>query len=262
MNFAQLVFGAKPDQAKFKKLKLNEEQSKSIAGNIENFGQIAALGDKYREFMTSQQNQLLPGYSDTLALGQKGAKQLLSTGEQFLTGELPPDVKAAVERSSAYQSFAGGYGGSGMAHGLTARDLGLTSLDLMKQGASMIGQGGNSAQQWAAIARGDMFEPGSMLTNPNQTANFDLQNAILDQQSRQFGFNLKAAPDPTAAGISNTIMSVLGAYMGGGMGGMGGKGGGGLAQAGQTSVPYNAGFTYDPNAFSGSNSSPYNIGGY
>jgi len=51
-----------------------------------------------------------------------------------LRGALPPDVQAAVERAGAARSLTGGYAGSGFGGNLTARDLGLTSLDLMGRG--------------------------------------------------------------------------------------------------------------------------------
>lgn len=237
-SFLNSVFGSTPQVAKFKPLDYSDEQKSSIAGNIGNFDQIAQLGDLYKKYYIDQQNSILPGYSDTMAAGEKGAKGILDVGNQLLTGELPQDVKDQIQRNSAYQSLAGGYAGSGMSKALTARDLGLTSLDLMKQGASMIGQGGNSAQQWASMAKGDMLDPGSLFTTPGQTSAFDLQNSILKQQSQQYAFNVAAAPDPVASGISNTIMSLIGAYLGGGMG----KGGGqaGVAQYDQSNS-FNAG---------------------
>lgn len=103
----------------------------------------------------------------------------------------------------------------------------------------MVGQGGNSAQQWASLARGNVLEPGSFFTSPMETANFDLQNQILKQQQQQYEFNVAAAPDPAAKGISDTLISLLGMYMGGGMGGGGASKG--LTQQYPNTTPYNAG---------------------
>lgn len=104
----------------------------------------------------------------------------------------------------------------------------------------MIGQGGNSAQRWAQLARGGIMDPSSQLSTPGQVSQFDLENKILKQQSKQYAFNVAAAPDPVASGISNTIMSLLGAYLGGGMGGGGG-------QAGVAQYDSSNSFSADPN---------------
>lgn len=231
MGWLTDVFGERPKVAVFKKLQPGTEQKKSLLNNISNFSDIAKLGALYRQNLIDQQNALLPGYSATMAKGEAGASKILDVGNELLTGGIPQDVKDQIQRSSAYSSLQGGFGGSGMAHSLTARDLGLTSLDLMKQGASMIGQGGNSAQQWATMARGDIMNPASQFVSPQETMNFDLQNQVLKQQSRQMQYNRAAAPSPGAAGISNTIMGVLGMYLGGGMGGVSGLQQGGKSTA-------------------------------
>ncbi len=53
---------------------------------------------------------------------------------QFLQGIIPTDVQAQVQNHAAETSLYGGFGGSQMARNLTARDLGLTSLDLIDRG--------------------------------------------------------------------------------------------------------------------------------
>src|ERR1051326_6124692 len=189
-------WGSKPKVAQFHPLSYGQEQSKSIGSNLTNFDQIAALGDKYRQFQSSQMEALLPGYSKNLAKGEADTSKLLDVADQMLSGYLPPDVISQIERSDAFQSLSGGYAGSQMGRNLTARDLGLTSLDLMKQGASMLGQGGNSAQQWAGLARGETLDPMSMFVNPQQEASFDLQNQLLKLGTLQNRFNVDAAPDP------------------------------------------------------------------
>lgn len=69
----------------------------------------------------------IPGYEGLQgqAIGNIGSE---------LRGELPPDVQAAIDRATAARAVAGGYGGSGMHRNLTARDLGLTSLNLSQRG--------------------------------------------------------------------------------------------------------------------------------
>jgi hypothetical protein len=218
------AYGKKPKIAPWRNLNLGTEASKAVGSNITNFGDIAKLGEQYSKFLTDQQNKLLPGYSDTLAQGEKASNQLLTTGQGLLSGDLPPDVISQIERSDAFQALSGGYAGSGMSRSLTARDLGLTSLDLMKQGASMIGQGGNSAQTFASMANSDIMNPASMFITPQQEGSFAMENQILKQNQLQNKYNVAAAPDPMLVGASGSTGMVMGgigglldSYFGGGM---------------------------------------------
>lgn len=67
--------------------------------------------------------------------------QAARVNASLLKGEIPPDVRQALARSGAEGALQGGFGGSGAARNMMARDLGITSLDLTQQG-----QG--NAQSW------------------------------------------------------------------------------------------------------------------
>lgn len=75
-------------------------------------------------------NQSIPGYSELQSKRAGAASSMLS-------GDLPPDVARAVRASSASRALEGGYGGSPAGRNLEARDLGLTSLDLIGRGNDM-----------------------------------------------------------------------------------------------------------------------------
>lgn len=231
MAFTSDVFGDRPKVAIFKPINYGQEQTKAIGENISAFPQISQLGDLYKSYLTDQMNQLIPGYSSILAQGGKDTSLELSQAESLLKGEIPQDVQDQVLRNDAYGSLMGGFAGSGMSRNLTARDLGLTSLGLMQQGANLAAQGGSAAQRWAGLASADVMNPATFFVNPQQQANFDLQNRVLHQQSLQNRYNVAAAPDPTAKGVSDTIINLIGAYLGAGKGG-----GGGVAAQGTT--PY------------------------
>src|SRR5215471_17347906 len=139
-------FGSKPQVAPFHRQLLPRAQGQAIGANINAFPQLTQLGNLYTSSLLDSLNRQDPFYSRNLAAGGAATNQLLNVARSELGGDLPPDVINQIQRSDAYQSLRGGYAGSGMSHALTARDLGLTSLDLMRQGASMLGQGGNSAQ--------------------------------------------------------------------------------------------------------------------
>lgn len=169
------VFGKKPAIAPFVPTDLGAEAGKAVDANSANFDSI-----------TEYLNKIVPGFSDILSKG-------LSNTSSELSGELPDDVKAQIMRSSAFQSLEGGFAGTGMAHGLTARDLGIASLNLTQTGA-------NAAQQWAGLAE-QAYSPFAVSTS-EQAATTAANNAGT-QATTQFGFNTVAAPNPAAAGIFN-----------------------------------------------------------
>jgi len=70
--------------------------------------------------------------------GTLGATTQISTlVNQLLEGAIPADVQAQVQRQGAEQAMALGVPAtSGMARNLQARDFGLTSMELMQQGAA------------------------------------------------------------------------------------------------------------------------------
>jgi hypothetical protein len=212
-------YGSKPKVAMWKPVSPQTSQSQSLLGNLSNFGDITKLGQQYTDYMTQQQNALLPGYSANLAKGESDTGQLLGDASSMLSGDLPPDVIAQIQRSDAFGAMSGGYAGSEMSHNLTARDLGLNSLQMMQQGASMLGQGGNSAQQWASLAGQDIMNPASQFVTPQQQQAADLQNQLLKLQTLQNKFNVAAAPDPMLSGAMNAAGTLFGSSGGGGGGG-------------------------------------------
>lgn len=213
------IYGTKPKVADYENVNLTAEQRKALEGNLANFDLIAQLSKDYSALSMQQMDTLMPGYSGLLASGAKTSQSILDAAAPLLKGEIPQDVQDKVLRSSAYQSLMGGYAGSGMSKALTARDLGRTSLDLLNQGTAMGTAGGNSAQLWSNMARGNMLNPGSMLIDPAMQAGITTQNNMANQAVQQFRYNVAAAPDPAAMGVKNDFMSLLGmavsAYTGG-----------------------------------------------
>jgi hypothetical protein len=79
---------------------------------------------------------------DMLATADPRALELSALADEnaaaMMSGRIGADVQANLARSSAMRALQGGFGaGSEMGRGLTARDLGLTSMDLMTQGARL-----------------------------------------------------------------------------------------------------------------------------
>jgi len=77
--------------------------------------------------------------ADMLATADPRAVELSALADEnaaaMMSGRIGADVQANLARSSAMRALQGGFGASSeMGRGLTARDLGLTSLDLQQRG--------------------------------------------------------------------------------------------------------------------------------
>jgi hypothetical protein len=276
-DILESIFGSKPEVAPYMPTDLTAEQIAAIMANISAFPDISQLGDLYQTYMTQAFNEAIPGFSDILASGGRVTKEMLAQAEPLLQGQIPEDVKAQVLRSAAYKSLESGTAGSPMAGALTARDLGRTSLDMIMQGEQLAGAAGNAAQRWAGLASGLIMNPQGMMITPQQLAQFTMQNRLLEQATKQFGYNVAAAPNPVFKGLSDLVASETAAYLGGMGGGRMGGGGMGGGAGGTVSPPYqNFGYApYDTSGGWGSNINQgmgygggsvsgggYNFGGY
>lgn len=199
------VFGEKPQTAEYVPTDLGAEAKRAAKANLANAPDTQAYLEK-----------ILPGWTEMVKRGGDNTNALLR-------GEIPKDVQDKIARSSAFKSFAGGFGGSGMAKGLTARDLGLTSLDLIEKGD-------NSAQRWMGITQG--ANAPFMVTARDQGAQSE-RNSLYKQAVEQFKYNVLAAPDSGAAGLFNTIATIGSTAASFGMGSaMNAQRGGTVASAG------------------------------
>jgi hypothetical protein len=98
--------------------------------------------------------------------------------DALLRGEIPTDVANRLRKDAAFASIMGsGYGGEDNQRAMTARDLGLTSLDLQQRGQQ-------GAQSWTTLMAGLMPEQttaagvmGTVGLSSAQTLQTRLQNA-------------------------------------------------------------------------------------
>lgn len=233
------IFGSRPQVAPFVPVDLGAETAKATASNLVNYDSITALLDK-----------IIPGFSDQVS---QASTNTLSE----LQGQLPPDVAAQVQRSTAYQALQGGYSGTGMAKALTARDLGLSSLNLTQMG-------NNSAQLWSNIAE-QAYSPFTVSTG--QQASTTAANNAGTQAQQQYQFNVNASPDPAAAGTFALDNQIGQQFLSFGLGAAGGAiaGGGASAPAAATGYPtqYNSpGYQYNPYTGQYVGNSGYNPGAW
>jgi hypothetical protein len=136
--------------------------------------------------------QVMPGWQNMF-------NQMQTNTNQLLQGQVPADVQQQIQRSAAFSSLmsgAGGGAGTGGTGAITARDLGLTSLNLQQTG---FGQG----QNLLAMGRGLTPQP----INPLSLLPLsDLINATEWSKSAYFqaneaAFNARSAAASAGAGL-------------------------------------------------------------
>jgi hypothetical protein len=218
----------------WKNISLPQQQAAAIAANQASLPAAEALVSSTNQFSQSQVQKMLeaaiPGYSSMSATAS-------SDIESFLKGEIPSDVTAQIEESTAAAALGGGYGGSGAATNLTARSLGLTSLDIMNRGLT-------SAQNWMTTMN-SIFAPSelnvsSMFISPQQMFQDTFQNQEAAWNVQWLKNQIAAMPDPLmeavgqlVGGIADTAVATVAGYIGGQgaasqvAGNQGGGGGGG-----------------------------------
>ena len=178
-----------------------------IAANVAALPDLQKLATSTNLFNQAEITRMLESTTPGLLSGVRSAS---TNAASLARGEIPDDVSRAVQSSSAARALGGGYGGSGLSRNLTARDLGLTSLNLT-------GEGQNRLMNLGTFSRNlfptfdyttAFFSPAQMLDH----AYSSFQRDLLQAKST-------AAPDPAARGKADQQMALLGmilsAYSGG-----------------------------------------------
>jgi hypothetical protein len=204
-----LFGGRKPKVPELKPINFEQEQTNAIRQNIAALEPATKLAEKTtaaeQSLLETQLRRAIPGYDQIVQQASKNIGAALS-------GELSPEVSAQVQRSTAGRALSGGFGaGSGFGRSLTARDLGLTSMQLQNQG---LAQAQNFIQQQRAFGMAQPFSVSSMFITPAQRI-----GAIQEQQARMYGRDLTAAqvaaaPSPMAQ-AAQTAFTNFGGTVGG-----------------------------------------------
>ena len=201
--------GSKPKVPAFKPIDFAAEQKQAIQQNI---GSLESATDLATKTTAAEQSQLetqlrraIPGYDQLIA---QAGKNIGSN----LRGEVSMDVQSQLQRSAAGRALGGGFGGgTGMGRNLSARDFGLTSMQIQNQG---LNQAQNFIQQQRMFGMVQPFSVSSMFITPGQRI-----GAMQQQQSAQYNRDMTAAqvaamPDPTMAAFGSAI-SQAGGFAGG-----------------------------------------------
>jgi hypothetical protein len=234
------IFGRKPGVAGWEDVILGDEQLKAIAANLKAFqkGDIQALGDLYQKYMLSQYAGAGLDLKSLISAGGANVAKMLGTAGEELAGMVPKDIQEYVTRLSASQNLGSGLMGGAMGAANWARNLGLTSLDMISKGAGLMGQAGNAARDWAGIAQGTTLPVSSFLITPQEQFAATTQNRLQSQRVEQQKLNIQAARDPIAGGLSDLVAYLTAAYLGGGRGASGGPSKVGASDySAQTNVP-------------------------
>ena len=175
--------GSKPKIPELKPIDFAAEQRQAIQQNIASLEPATELAQKTtaaeQSQLEAQLRRAIPGYDQLV-------KQAGANIGAALRGEISPEVSAQVQRSTAGRALSGGFGaGSGFGRALTARDLGLTGMQIQNQG---LAQAQNFIQQQRAFGMVQPFSVSSMFITPAQRI-----GAIQEQQARMYGRDLTAA---------------------------------------------------------------------
>lgn len=230
---AAMSAGSRTRVPEFRRVNVEGEQSAAIRQNLQQLESASELSRRTTEAdqatLESQLRRAIPGYDKLI-------QQASSNIGANLRGELSPEVTSQVQRSTAGRALMSGAGaGSGFGRALTARDLGLTSLNLQQQG---LGQAMSFIQNQRSAGMVQPMSAASMFVSPTQRINLALQENAMQYNRDLTAAQEAAKPDPMMAAIGGSLSNIGGmmfggAMGGGGMGGMGGGGGGGSAPAPQ-----------------------------
>jgi hypothetical protein len=205
-------FFSKPDALPLVKELELPDFTKSFTEFNKQQGQAAGLQKTATEF-NDVSNRAYQEQIFRLAPGLRSAVGDLSENAASLSrGEIPQDVMDQVVNNRAFKNFSSGIGrNSGLGSGLTAADLGLTSLNLIGQGSALTGQtlGYSQALNPSNMTASSlMFSPQQLLQRMDQQAvtNWDVANQNSQIQymnnQRQSGFD-KILGDTVASFVSS-----------------------------------------------------------
>jgi hypothetical protein len=234
-------------------------------------GDAGQISNYYRQQLEAFQ----PGAAQQRQQATTQIGQAMDVISNYLRGDIPQDVKEQITRNVAESAgagfnpaVAGQAGGFQAAQGQMARNLGLTSLDIQRQGLAAIPSIQGTAQNWQQLARAFTAEPldvgrlqlgyqtaGAEIGLQKAKMTSDMFSNIYNAQSglatQIYGANKEnaaasyAAQQAVGQGVSDIGKATSGALMGmsGGYGQLAQSamsGGGGYASMGQAqqAAPY------------------------
>lgn len=182
--------GTRVQAAAYENVDLAQSLANTIRANQQNLGATSNLVSQTNRATLANDIERISG----LAPGVMSALQGLSGNAASLSsGQIPQDVIQQIIGARSSQAAATGIpGGSSPA---TLRDLGMSSMDALNQGSSLLQSILQAGEAISPISR--QISAAQFQFNPQTGLQTDLTQALLQQQSQQNAFNLAAAPDPS-----------------------------------------------------------------
>lgn len=185
-----------------------KSQAAALGQNEKMLPDIFGFGNQVNALNLGQSER---GYTRMQPYFKALQEQIGRNALSFARGELPSDVVSSIGRASATRGLASGFGmgasgaGVGTSLGsLNLRALGLTSLDLSRQGTDL----GMRVNQQAQSLAPALFDIGSQFVSPNAAIGVDSQNAntINDWNRANAGIVNKGIGENTS--LANTILQM------------------------------------------------------
>lgn len=197
LGLAGSLMKKKPKIPTYKKVDQTKEQEAGIAANLASFDQAKQLADQTtsadQDRLESVLSRTMPNYKEMLS----GAG---SAVQNMISGKLATEDQAMYMRQSAERGGALGLAGSGAGRNLTARDLGLSSLQMTQAGLGAFNQlSSNIRQNYTA----NPMSTAASFVSPAQR----IQNAM---QDNQFAYN--AAVGRAQSNAANSWQTRLGGF--------------------------------------------------
>ena len=208
MGLLSKLFGKKPNIPAFVGVDIDKEQEGAIDANLRNVGKAGKLARLAAE---QDQEALLQVMRGGISGYDKFVGSQKNVAEDFLSGRVPGDFAAKIADKAASRGISSGTSGSGAIRNLEARDLGLTSLDLMQRGYDMAERFVN--QQHRTVVP-KVMQVSSMFQTPAQRLAHKTQERDTKWTRDYLAAKTAAAPDPRFSGLLNTGMQAAGMYFG------------------------------------------------
>jgi hypothetical protein len=198
----------------FPTVDIEGEQQKAIKQNIASIESSEKLSEKTaaaeQSILERQLERAIPGYKSLI---QQVSKNISSS----LSGLVSPEISRLVQQSTAGKALARGFGAAtGAGRALTARDLGMTGMQLQQQGLSQ-------AMQFIGSQRSTgMAQPmsvSSMFISPSMRINLRAQENVAKFNRDVRAAEIAAQPDPMMAAIGGSFSNIGGILLGGAVGG-------------------------------------------
>lgn len=178
-----------------------QEADKALTFNESNLGRFMDMARTISQEDTTTKLAMLdrvnPGWTTQ-------RDQAAAINSQMMRGEIPKDVQEQIAQTAAFQTVqAGGYGGPGNTRSVTARDLGMTSLDLMQAGQQGSMAWGEMLNSWLP----QQTSGTQILAQSGLTARDTIETA-LSNADRRLTADMESARQKQTAAIQNANLSL------------------------------------------------------